>query len=105
MAKKIKEIGIKLENIDHNKLVEILTEIERAVRRYLTEKLPHKADYDLILSVEKNDKITLLIDIGIIGVYEDIIDYESIARDAVNVARRVFEERIKEYRGSSKNTS
>ncbi len=104
MVKKIRRIGLKLRDISLDDLLDILERLELEIRRYLHNKLPPKTDYDLILSVEKNDVLTLNIDIGIIGEYEDIIDYKAIVNDTINYARRFFEKELKKYRVIEENT-
>ncbi|RLG81523.1 MAG: hypothetical protein DRO13_00920 [Thermoprotei archaeon] len=98
MDKRVREIGIKLEELDLDKLSAILEKVEREISNYLKEKIPRKAEYDLVLCIDRNDKITLYIDLRIIGIYDDIINYDRIVGDAINVARKAFEREIRKYR-------
>jgi len=105
LVKKIKVLNLKIKELNLDVLEDILLKVERSVEDYLKQKLPPKAEYDLILRIDKNDDITLYIDIGVIGIYEDLIDYNKIIGDAINLARRIFEEKIKRYRRNTENNT
>jgi len=98
LARKVKILNLDLEKIDLDVLEKILYSVEKEIRNYLADKLPRRTEYDLVLGVEKSDNITLYIDLGVIGGYDDIINYDEIVRDAINVARNVFERELEKYR-------
>lgn len=100
LDKKIHKIGLKLSDITLEDLLDLLNYLEIEIEKYLKTKLPPKTDYDLVLSIEKNNIITFTIEIGIMGRYEDLIDYKAIINDTINYARRIFEKELKKYRGS-----
>jgi hypothetical protein len=96
---KIKILNLELERIDLDKLSSIADKIEKTIRKFLDEKLPPKSEYDLIISIaHEGDHITLSIDIGVKAGYTDLMNYDKIVVDAINIARRIFEEEIKKYR-------
>jgi len=106
LVKKTKTLNLDLNKLDEKTLTSILSRIESTLKDFLDKKLPPKSEYDLILSISKEeDKITLLIDVGIKGGYSDIYDYDTIIGDAINVARKEFERIIKQYKKNTENTS
>ncbi len=99
MPKKTKEIGLNLEKLDEQALLEILERVENEVKKFLQEVLPPKNEYDLVISLSKEkDRIVFTIDLGIKAGYEDLINYDDIAGDAINVARRELERELQRYR-------
>jgi len=98
LAKRVKILNLDLEKIDLDILEKILYIVEKEIRKYLADKLPRRTEYDLVLGVEKNDNITLYIDLGVIGGYDDIINYDEIIRDAINIAKNVFEKELEKYK-------
>ena len=97
MAKK-KILNLDLNAISVEDLVNLCEIVEKSVRAYLREKLPAKEEFDLVVSVEKDDKITITVDIGIVGRYSGLIDYEAVIGDAINYARRVLESELEKFR-------
>jgi hypothetical protein len=96
---KIKILNLELERIDLNTLLNIADKVEKGIRRFLDEKLPPKSEHDLIISItHEGDHITLSIDVGVKAGYADLINYDKIVGDAINIARRIFEREIKKYR-------
>ncbi len=99
MARKIKVLNLDLSRINPDVLSKILEGVEEEVKSFLRDSLPSKSDYDLVLSLENDgERIFFTIDIGVTGGYGDIVDYDSIVRDAINIARRRLEEELKKYR-------
>ena len=99
-----KELDLDLNKIDIIVLEDIIRKIEEAVENYLGERLPPKSEYDIIIKLDKKaDKIVFNVDIGVKGGYSDIIDYERLAEDAINIARRLLENELKKYRRSKEN--
>lgn len=98
MVKKIRVLNLRIKDIDADKIIEILEKISNEVDRYIREKTPPKTDYDFILSVDKSDELTLVVDIGIIGSFDDVFDYKTIVNDIVNLSRRIFEKELEKYR-------
>lgn len=106
MAKtKSKDLDLDLNKIDIMVLEDIIRKIEGAVENYLSERLPPKSEYDIIIKLDKKtDKIVFNVDIGVKGGYSDIIDYDKLVEDAINIARRLLENELKKYRKSKENT-
>lgn len=86
-----------LENVDENaSLEEVLLKVEEAVSGFLSGKLPRDVDYRLVLKIEKNDAITLHVDIELISSSrEELIGFKLLIDDAIRLAKSVFEELIK----------
>lgn len=102
MPKKTKEIGLNLEKLDEQALLEMLEKVENEVKKFLQEVLPPKNEYDLVISLSKEkDHIVFTIDLGIKAGYEDLINYDDIVGDAINVARRELEKELQRYRKNS----
>ncbi len=106
MAKtRSKELDLDLNKIDLIVLEDIIRKIEEAIENYLSERLPPKSEYDIIIKLDKKtDNIVFNIDIGVKGGYSDIIDYDRLVEDAINIARRLLENELKKYRRSKENT-
>lgn len=96
---RIKILDLKLDEIELEDLIKITDHIEERIREYLEQVLPPKSEYDIIVKAEhEGDKITLYLDIGIRAGYTDIMDYDKIIGDVINVARRIFEKELSRYR-------
>ncbi len=101
--RKIKILNLELERIDLDILSDIASKIEKSIRNFLDGKLPPKSEYDLIISIaHEGDRITISMDIGVKAGYTDLMNYDKILGDAINIARRIFEEEIKKYRRAQK---
>lgn len=99
LPRKIKEIGLNLEKLDEQILFKILERVENEVEDFLRKVLPPKSEYDLVISLSKeNNYIIFTIDLGIKAGYEDLINYNDIIGDAINVARRRLEKELQRYR-------
>jgi len=101
LARKVKNIGLNLSNINVDDLMDIVEKLDMEIRRFLKSKLPPRVEYDIVISIEKKDVVTITIDIHILGGYGDLVDYDSIVNDAVNYARRLFEEYLRKYTDNS----
>lgn len=98
MVRKTRVMNLRIENIDTRVIAEILEKISSEIDKYIREKTPPRTDYDLVLSIDKDDELTIVVDIGIIGSYEDVVDYKSIVNDIVNLSKRIFEQELEKYR-------
>ncbi|MEM0380565.1 MAG: hypothetical protein QXX35_02170 [Desulfurococcaceae archaeon] len=98
MVRKTRSLNLRFEEISIDKIEEILEKISIEIDKYIKSKTPPKTSYDLVLRVDKDHELTLIIDIGIKGSYEEVFNYESIVNDVVNLSRRIFEKEIEKYR-------
>lgn len=82
--------------LDADKLEGALLKVEEAVRSFLLEKLPRNVDYKLVLKIEKNDCLTVSVDIELnANNREEITWLKPIVDDAILLARSVFEKYVK----------
>jgi len=109
LARKANSASLNIDSITLDDLVMLAEKLESSIRAYLKQKLPSKDEFDITISIEKREGLTISIDIGIIGKYEDLLDYKAIIGDAINYARKVFETELEKYRRThsedSKSTS
>jgi len=76
-------------------LEDILLEVEEKVSEYLSSKLPRRSNFNTIVSIELRDgQANLVLDLEASGPFGDVYNYEQILQDAINYARRVFEELV-----------
>lgn len=81
---------------EENRLEEALLRVEEAINDFLMDKLSRDVDYRLVLKVERNNELTLHIDLEIISSRrEEFIRLKPLIDDAIRLARSVFEESIK----------
>jgi len=104
---RVKVLGLRLEEIDVDRLEEIASRIQDCIQSLLEELIPVSKSYDadIIVSIEnKGDHVEVYIDVGVIGRTGDIVDYDSIVQAVVREAGRFVEEELRrcfgrDYRG------
>lgn len=88
------EEGTPLLKANEAQLEEIIVELERELRKFLKERLPPRSDFDILLKLSKGEQgVDLVVEIETRGVYGNEKLYRDAIDDAVNYARKFFEER------------
>lgn len=82
--------------VSEEQLEEIVAELERELRKFLKERLPPRSDFNILIKLAKGPQgLDLLVDIEARGFYGNEKLYRDAISDAVNYARKLFEERIR----------
>lgn len=92
----VKDI-ISIENISEEELEDILTRLERGLRAFLKRRLPPKSEINVLIEAERRGgELVLTLDLSASGIYGNNKMYSDILEDAVNYAKKLFEEMLSE---------
>lgn len=88
-------------SMSNGSIEEVMLTLEKEISRYLEETLPPRTDFNVSISItRREDSFDLSVDVLIRGSIRLRGEYDTIARDAINYAKKKFIELLKKERST-----
>ena len=102
---KAAKLNLKLEKITDDKLEELIAKVEELIIDTLNKRIGRRMEhFNIIISAEKEDKVTLTISMEVIGKSRGKINYEAVIDEALNEAFKLFEKELIKIAGENTKT-